>query len=100
VLTEYLDWRWTLYVNVVIAVFVLAGVILPVPRFAPAARPRLDVPGVLLVSAGLFCIVFGFADAETHPWGNWMVWGFLAPAPLSWRPSSPGRAGRSTPCCR
>jgi EmrB/QacA subfamily drug resistance transporter len=78
VLTEYLDWRWTLYVNVVIAVLALVGVILVVPRSAPAARPRLDVPGVLLISAGLFCIVFGFANAETHPWSGWMVWGFLA----------------------
>jgi EmrB/QacA subfamily drug resistance transporter len=78
ILTEYLDWRWTLYVNVVIAVFALAGVIFFVPRFVASARPRLDVPGVLLVSAGLFCIVFGFANAETHPWSDWMVWGFLA----------------------
>jgi EmrB/QacA subfamily drug resistance transporter len=78
VLTEYLDWRWTLYVNVLIAIFALIGAIVLVPRSAPAARPRLDVPGVLLVSAGLFCIVFGFADAETHPWKSWMVRGFLA----------------------
>ncbi|MDT7570853.1 MAG: hypothetical protein QOE05_1027, partial [Actinomycetota bacterium] len=78
VLTEYLDWRWTLYVNVVIAFFALAGVILFVPRSIPVARPRLDVLGVLLAAGGLFCIVFGFANAETHPWSNWMVWAFLA----------------------
>jgi EmrB/QacA subfamily drug resistance transporter len=78
VLTEYLDWRWTLYVNDVLAVFALVGVIMFVPRSAPAARPRLDVPGVLLVSIGLFCIVFGFANAETHPWSDWMTAGFLA----------------------
>jgi EmrB/QacA subfamily drug resistance transporter len=78
VLTEYLDWRWTLYVNVVIAVFALPGVLLFVPRSLPVARPRLDVPGVLLAAGGLFCIVFGFANAETHPWSDWMVWGFLA----------------------
>jgi EmrB/QacA subfamily drug resistance transporter len=78
ILTEYLDWRWTLYVNVVIAVFALAGVILFVSRSVPVARPRLDMPGVLLASGGLFCIVFGFASAETHPWSDWMVWGFLA----------------------
>jgi EmrB/QacA subfamily drug resistance transporter len=78
VLTEYLDWRWTLYVNVVIAVFALIGVILLIPRSAPGVRPRLDVPGVLLVATGLFCIVFGFANAETHSWGDWVVWGVLA----------------------
>ncbi|HVI37062.1 MAG TPA: MFS transporter, partial [Gaiellales bacterium] len=78
VLTEYLDWRWTLYVNVIIAVFALAGAILLVPPSAPAVRPRLDVAGVLLAAGGLFCVVFGFANAETHPWGSGMVWGFLA----------------------
>jgi EmrB/QacA subfamily drug resistance transporter len=82
VLTEYLDWRWTLYVNVVIAVFALVGVFLFLPRSVPVARPRLDVPGVLLAAGGLFCIVFGFADAETHPWSDWMVWGFLVAGAL------------------
>ncbi|MDX6365604.1 MAG: hypothetical protein QOK30_680, partial [Nocardioidaceae bacterium] len=76
-LTEYLDWRWTLYVNVLIAAVALAGAILLIPRSDRVARPRLDVAGVLLVSGGLFCIVFGFANAETHPWGDWMTWGFL-----------------------
>jgi hypothetical protein len=54
----------------VIAVFALVGVILVVPRSVPMARPRLDVPGVLLAAGGLFCIVFGFANAETHAWSD------------------------------
>jgi EmrB/QacA subfamily drug resistance transporter len=78
VLTQYLDWRWTLYVNDLLAVFALTGAIVFLRRSVPAQRPRLDVPGVLLVSGGLFCLVFGLANAETHPWGNWMAWGFLA----------------------
>jgi EmrB/QacA subfamily drug resistance transporter len=78
VLTQYLNWRWTLYVNVILAVFALAGAVVFLPRSGPARRPRLDVPGVMLVSGALFCVVFGFANAETHPWGNWMTWGFLA----------------------
>jgi EmrB/QacA subfamily drug resistance transporter len=78
VLTEYLDWRWTLYVNVVIAVFALTGAIVFVPTSRTPGRAALDIPGVLLAAGGLFCVVFGFASAETHPWGNWMVWGFLA----------------------
>lgn len=77
-LTEYLDWRWTLYVNDVIAVLALVGAVVFLGRSVPAERPRLDVPGVLLVSGGLFGIVYGFANAETHDWGNWMTWGFLA----------------------
>jgi MFS family permease len=78
VLTEYLDWRWTLYVNDVIAVFALVGTILFIRGAVPAVRPRLDVPGVALVSSGLFCVVYGFSNASTHSWGNWDTWGFLA----------------------
>jgi EmrB/QacA subfamily drug resistance transporter len=77
-LTQYLDWRWTLDVNVFIAVFALAGALLFIGRSVPASRPTLDIPGAVLVSGGLFCIVFGFANAETHPWGDWMTWGSLA----------------------
>jgi hypothetical protein len=31
-------------------------------------RPRIDVPGVLVASAGLFAVVYGFSNAETHSW--------------------------------
>jgi hypothetical protein len=32
-------------------------------------RPRIDIPGVLTWSAGLFALVFGFSNAATHGWG-------------------------------
>jgi EmrB/QacA subfamily drug resistance transporter len=76
-LTEYLDWRSTMFVNDIIAVIVLVGAFAFIGRSAPADRPRLDVPGVLLVSGGLFSIVFGLSNAETHSWSAWMTWGFL-----------------------
>jgi EmrB/QacA subfamily drug resistance transporter len=76
-LTEYLNWRWTLFVNDIIAIVALVGAVVFVGRSAPADRPRLDLPGVVLVSGGLFGIVFGLANAETHSWSDWMTWGFL-----------------------
>jgi predicted MFS family arabinose efflux permease len=33
-------------------------------------RPRIDIPGVLLVTTGLFGLVFGFSNSETHGWGE------------------------------
>ncbi|MFI8992743.1 DHA2 family efflux MFS transporter permease subunit [Streptomyces sp. NPDC053542] len=78
VLTEHLDWRWTLYVNLAIAVVAVIGALIFVRRPAPTARPRLDLFGTLLVAAGLFGIVFGFSSAETHAWSHWMCWAFLA----------------------
>ncbi|MEV5386413.1 MFS transporter [Streptomyces sp. NPDC052721] len=77
-LTEYLNWRWTLYVNDVIAIPALIGAVVLIGRSVPAERPKLDILGAVLVSGGLFGVVYGFANAETHDWDNWMTWGFLA----------------------
>ncbi|THA36463.1 DHA2 family efflux MFS transporter permease subunit [Streptomyces sp. A1277] len=78
VLTEYLDWRWCLYVNLLIAFLAFTGGWRLLTAGAPADRPRLDIPGTVLVSAGLFCIVYGFSNAESHAWGSPLTWGFLA----------------------
>ncbi|MBM9506962.1 MFS transporter [Actinacidiphila acididurans] len=77
VLTQHLSWRWTLYVNLVFAVIAFFGGMTLLRRGAPTARPKLDVPGTILVTAGLFGIVYGFSNAETHHWGSPMTWGFL-----------------------
>jgi EmrB/QacA subfamily drug resistance transporter len=67
-LTEHLSWRWTLYVNLVFAVVAfLSGWALLAPG-TPADRPKLDILGTVLVSGGLFGVVYGFANAETHSW--------------------------------
>ncbi|WP_405937647.1 MFS transporter [Streptomyces sp. NBC_00726] len=77
VLTEYLDWRWCLYVNLLFAFLAFTGGWRLLTAGAPADRPRLDIPGTLLVSAGLFCIVYGFSQAESHAWSSPLTWGFL-----------------------
>ena len=38
----------------------------------------MDIPGVLLASGGMFCVVYGFANAATHSWHTPSTWGFLA----------------------
>ncbi|GAA2079159.1 MFS transporter [Streptomyces albiaxialis] len=80
VLTEHLDWRWTLYVNDVIAVFAVIGALVFVRSRVPTERPVLDLRGTVLVAAGLFCVVFGFSNAETHAWSDWSCWAFLVAA--------------------
>ncbi|MFF4394202.1 MFS transporter [Streptomyces sp. NPDC001480] len=77
VLTDALDWRWTLYVNVAIAVLAFAGGQALLVNHRDAANSKLDVPGTVLVAAGLFFVVYGFSNAETHDWGSPLTWGFL-----------------------
>jgi EmrB/QacA subfamily drug resistance transporter len=77
-LTEYLSWRWTLYVNLIFAAAAFTGGMLLLARQAPQGRPRLDIPGVLLVSGALFCLVYGFSNAAVHHWAAPSTYGFLA----------------------
>ena len=77
-LTEYLSWRWTLYINLFFAGVAFIGGALLLKRHPSQARARLDVPGVLLVSSGVFCLVYGFSNAATHNWHTPSTWGFLA----------------------
>lgn len=81
VLTEQFDWRWNLYINVVIAIVAIAGAavfVTSVARTGP--RPKLDVPGTILVSGALFSLVYGFSNAESDGWDSPLSWGFLAAA--------------------
>jgi EmrB/QacA subfamily drug resistance transporter len=68
VLTEYLSWRWCLYVNVVIAVPAVLAAMVLLTNQVPAERPRFDIPGAVAVSLGLFLIVYGFSQAEPRGW--------------------------------
>lgn len=70
-LTEYLSWRWILLVNVPIGVVgVLLGAhLLPAGR-GRARRPRLDIPGAVLATAGVAVLTYGLAQAESRGWGD------------------------------
>src|SRR5580700_6448701 len=68
VLTQYLSWRWTLYVNLLFAVIAVAGALAWIRSTRPDVRPRMDWPGAVLACAGLFLIVYGCSHAETAGW--------------------------------
>ncbi|MFH8612922.1 MFS transporter [Streptomyces sp. NPDC018029] len=74
-LTDSLDWRWCMYINLLFAgVAFIGGVTLLTKQ--PRAGARMDVPGVVTASGGMFCLVYGFANAEDG-WGLASTWGFL-----------------------
>jgi MFS family permease len=69
VLTQVLSWRWCLYVNLAIAVPTTIVALRLLVNHRPPDRARIDIPGVLTWTLGLFALVFGFSNAETHGWG-------------------------------
>jgi len=70
ILTEYLDWRWCMYVNVLFAAAAFAGAVLYMTELKPPVRPRVDLVGTALAAAGLFGLVFGFSQAEIKSWSS------------------------------
>jgi EmrB/QacA subfamily drug resistance transporter len=78
-LTEVLDWRWCLYVSILFAIPAAIGGLrlLHHGRAGADQRPRLDIPGTLVASSGLFALVFGMSRAETDGWGDPVTLAFL-----------------------
>ncbi|MCZ2830477.1 MFS transporter [Modestobacter sp. VKM Ac-2986] len=63
VLTEYASWRWTLGVNVPIAIATMIAAVSLVKESRATGDRRYDVPGVLLSALGLVALVYGFSKA-------------------------------------
>ncbi len=78
-LTSGLNWRWCLYINLLFAGVALAGGLVLLER-QPRTGARMDIPGVLLASGGMFCVVYGFSNAAEHSWHT-------PPPGASWRPA-------------
>jgi EmrB/QacA subfamily drug resistance transporter len=77
ILTSYASWRWTLFVNLAFAAIAASGALLWLKNDKAADRDPLDIPGLLLVTGGLFSLVYGLAHAETTAWKNPFTIGFL-----------------------
>ncbi len=74
-LTQYLDWRWCLYVNLPIALAVAIGVFTMIPKRAGSSDVQLDIPGAVLGCGGLVALVYGLGEAGTVGWSSSRVIG-------------------------
>ncbi|PPF53347.1 MULTISPECIES: MFS transporter [unclassified Rathayibacter] len=77
VLTEFTDWRWCLFVNLIFVAFGLVGGALVLRESKAEGDNRYDVWGTVAVTLGLGAIVYGFTRAE-HGWGAIDTVAFLA----------------------
>jgi EmrB/QacA subfamily drug resistance transporter len=77
VLTEYLSWRWCLYVNVVFSVIAVTAAVRLLSRDRRDPDVHLDAPGTVLVVAGLVGVVYGLSEADTKGWGAPLTIGLL-----------------------
>ena len=74
ILTEFLTWRWILFVNVPVGVVAL----IVARRYVPESRAdlvhrHLDLGGAMTVTGGLVAIVYALVRTETYSWGSAQV---------------------------
>ena len=69
VITEWISWPWVFFINIPIALLVLALT----PGLMPAGRARrgsIDLAGAVTATAGLALTVFGIVRAPEEGWGS------------------------------
>jgi EmrB/QacA subfamily drug resistance transporter len=76
------DWRWIFFVNLPIGVLVLVLAITVIPRVRVERTHRLDLTGVLIATAALFCLVFALTEGQRYDW-NGVIWGLFAAAAVA-----------------
>lgn len=69
ILTEYLSWRWVLFVNVPIGIVLITGAFLYL-HDSERLRGRFDIIGALLSVGGMVSTVYGFIHVAHSGWGN------------------------------
>lgn len=69
-LTEYVDWRWCLFINVVVGIAILASTLKLLPAGEETSRPQgpPDILGALTSTLGVLAIVYGLTIAESRSW--------------------------------
>ncbi len=82
-LTQYLAWRWCLYVNVPIALLAAAGAWSVLPSVPRRSAAGLDLPGLALGSLGLVALVFASVKVVELGWSSPAVLGLFAASALA-----------------
>lgn len=80
VITQYASWPWVFYINIPIALVILAVTPALVPTGGPAARHRLDLLGAITVTGGLAAAVYAIVEAPEVGWSAARTWLVLAGA--------------------
>ncbi len=70
--TQGLSWHWVFWVNVPVGIAAVIGARLCLPE-SRGARVRLDIPGLVLVSAGAAALIWALVTGSQKGWGDSQV---------------------------
>ncbi|MBA3718396.1 MAG: DHA2 family efflux MFS transporter permease subunit [Actinobacteria bacterium] len=74
-LTQYLSWRWTLFINLPIGLFAVIATWRAIhqPRERTNEEEGIDYGGILVLSVGLFALLFALDQGVDWGWGDWRI---------------------------
>jgi MFS family permease len=77
VLAEHINWQSVFYINIPVGAIALLVGLIVLLESKSSVRSRLDLPGLALLGAGLFLLIFGVIKAQTWGWGETKTLGFI-----------------------
>jgi EmrB/QacA subfamily drug resistance transporter len=77
VLTQQISWEAIFFVNVPIGIAAVAVSLLRVDEFRSPWAQRVDLPGLVTFSGGLFLLIFALVRGNAEGWGSSLIVGFL-----------------------
>ncbi|MEV0688555.1 MFS transporter [Streptomyces sp. NPDC050388] len=79
VLVEHVSWQSVFFINVPVGVVAVALGVWILLDHRAENRPRsFDLPGIVLLSGAMFCLVWALIKAPAWGWGDLKTWGFIA----------------------
>jgi len=83
-LVEHVSWQSVFFINVPVGIAALVfGLVVLKDHRAENAPKSFDIPGIVLLSAGMFFLIWALIKASVWGWGSGLTWGFLAAAVVS-----------------
>jgi EmrB/QacA subfamily drug resistance transporter len=69
--TDQLSWRWAFWINVPVAIVVIAVAVVAIPNLGRTARPIIDYAGIVFVGLGATGLTLATSwGGSTYPWGS------------------------------
>jgi EmrB/QacA subfamily drug resistance transporter len=76
--TDHLSWRWAFWINVPVAVVVIAIAAVAIPELGRSAKPVLDYAGIVLVGLGAAGLTLATSwGGGTYAWASPMIIGLF-----------------------
>ena len=82
-LITYRDWTWIFFINVPIGILALVATFAIIPDLRPGRHHGWDIIGIVLATAGLFCVVFGLIEGQRYNWGEISTYTITIPEVLA-----------------